>query len=261
MLLYLRIFHVFALATLLAFGPVSCLGSAPGGMAQTAAKPDHQLWTKLLQQHVAANGNVDYKGFQKDRKELQLYLDQLSAGIPDPKTWSREEQLAYWINAYNAYTVKLIVDNYPIKSIKDLNGKISVPLVNTIWDDKFFTLGGEKYSLNDIEHRILRKEFEEPRIHFAINCASRSCPKLRREAYTATKLEQQLEEQTRSFINDPSHNRITPDKPKVSAIFDWFGGDFKQKGTLADFINRYAKVKIKPGATISYLDYDWRLNE
>lgn len=261
MLLYARILHFYTLFALLAYVPVSCLGSAPEGAYQTAAKPDHQLWTKLLQKHVAANGDVDYKAFQKDRKALQVYLNQLSSGIPDPGTWSRDEQLAYWINTYNAFTVKLILDNYPLKSIKDLNSKVSVPLVNSIWDDKFFTLGKVKYSLNDIEHRILRKEFAEPRIHFAINCASRSCPKLRREAYTATKLEQQLEEQTKEFINDPAQNRITPDNPKVSAIFDWFGDDFKKKGTVADFINRYSKVRIKPGAKISYLEYDWRLNE
>ncbi|MDX5417904.1 MAG: DUF547 domain-containing protein [Hymenobacteraceae bacterium] len=257
--LYLH--HIFTIAAFLAFGPVSCLGNAPAGAYQSATKPDHQQWTKLLQKHVAANGDVDYKGFRQDQKMLQLYLDQLSSGIPDPNTWSRNEQLAYWINAYNAFTVKLIVDNYPLQSIKDLNSRISIPLVNTVWDDKFIILGGKKYSLNDIEHRILRKEFEEPRIHFAINCASKSCPKLRREAYTAEKLEFQLKEQTTGFINDPKHNRITPDNPKVSAIFDWFGEDFKKKGTLTDFLNRYSEVKIKPSAKISFLDYDWRLNE
>ncbi|WP_018478219.1 DUF547 domain-containing protein [Pontibacter roseus] len=261
MLLSIRFLHFLPLFALLLFGPVSCLGSAPAGASQAIAKPDHQRWTQLLQKHVAADGDVDYKGMKQDRKELQLYLNQLSKGVPDPKTWSREEQLAYWINAYNAYTVKLIVDNYPLKSIKDLNATVSVPLVNTIWDDKFIKLGGKEYSLNDIEHRILRKEFDEPRIHFAVNCASKSCPKLSREAYTASKLEKQLEEQTLGFINDPKHNRITPDNPKVSAIFDWFGGDFKKKGSLTDFINRYSKVKIKPGANITFLDYDWNLNE
>nr|WP_262914591.1 DUF547 domain-containing protein [Pontibacter vulgaris] len=232
--------------------------------AQPAAnqlKANHILWTQLLQKHVEPNGNVSYKGFIQDKAKLDMYLAQLSKGIPDEKTWSTEEQLAYWINAYNAFTVKLIVDNYPVKSIKDLNGKLAVPLINTVWDKKFFKLGGVAYSLNNIEHDILRRKFKEPRIHFAINCASRSCPVLRREAYTAAKLELQLTEQTRLFLNDPTKNRITPEKPKLSSIFNWFSSDFTKNGSLVSFINQYAKVKIKPGAEITYLDYDWSLNE
>src|SRR5690606_7886580 len=125
--------------------------------------------------HVAPNGLVNYNGFKQDKQQLDLYLKLLQAGVPDPDKWSKEEQLAYWINAYNAFTIKLIIDNYPLKSIKDLNSTIAIPTINSIWDDKFFSLGGQKFSLNMIEHGILRKDFDEPRIHFAINCASISC--------------------------------------------------------------------------------------
>ncbi|GAB3196424.1 DUF547 domain-containing protein [Pontibacter aydingkolensis] len=219
------------------------------------------MWTSLLQKHVNETGFVNYKGFVQDSVLLNQYLKTLQTGVPDPKTWTQEEQLAYWINAYNAFTVKLIIDEYPLKSIKDLNSIFSIPFVNSIWDKKFFRLGGEKYSLNIIEHQILRKEFEEPRIHFAINCASVSCPKLRREAYTSEQLEAQLQEQAYNFINDPFKNRLSSNNPKLSSIFNWFEGDFKKNGSLVDFLNRYAKTKIREDASISYLEYDWRLNE
>ncbi len=238
----------------------SCFGEGKGAeIAQS--KISHDRWTNLLQRYVAADGRVDYRGLSGQKEELNTYLSLLSKGIPDKTTWTREEQLAYWINAYNAFTVKLILDNYPVKSIKDLNSTISVPFINSIWDKKFFKLGGTSFSLNMIEHDILRKEFKEPRIHFAINCASVSCPKLRNEAYTASKLEKQLEEQTKGFINDPSKNRISTQNPRISSIFDWFGGDFKQQGSVTGFINKYAATKIAPGATISYMKYNWNLNQ
>jgi hypothetical protein len=120
---------------------------------------------------------------------------------------------------------------------------------------------GKKYDLNNVEHSILRKEFEEPRIHFAIVCASFSCPKLRREAFIAEKLEVQLQEQTVEFINDPAKNSISKNKAEVSKIFSWFKGDFTRNGSLADFINQYAKTKLDKDAKISYMDYDWSLNE
>ncbi|MEJ8802042.1 DUF547 domain-containing protein [Pontibacter sp. H249] len=223
--------------------------------------PNHQLWTKLLQKHVESSGFVNYKGFIQDSSALNLYLRTLQAGVPDPNTWTQEEQLAYWINAYNAYTIKLIVNKYPLKSIKDLNSTIAIPFVNTIWDRRFFTLGGRKYSLNKIEHEILRKKFHEPRIHFAINCASVSCPVLRREAYTAAKLEQQLSEQAITFINDPTKNQLSSGNPKLSSIFNWFGSDFKKDGSIISFINRYSSISIKEDASVEYLEYDWRLNE
>ena len=223
--------------------------------------PTHQAWTELLQLYVDDKGFVDYKGFKNDKKRLENYLNTLSNNAPDPKRWSKPEQLAYWINAYNAYTVKLIVDNYPVESIQDLHPTLKVPGVNTVWHKKFFSIGGQQSSLDEIEHQILRKNFNEARIHFAINCASFSCPLLRNEAYTAEQLEQQLSEQTRLFINDPSRNKISPNELELSKIFSWFKGDFTKEGSLIDFLNTYSKTKIKQDADIDFMDYNWDLNE
>jgi hypothetical protein len=148
-----------------------------------------------------------------------------------------------------------------LETIKDIGSSIQVPFVNTPWDIKFIEIGGEKLDLNNIEHGILRKEFDEPRIHFAINCASISCPKLRAEAYTAGKLEHQLNDQAIDFINDPERNRIDGDHIRLSKIFRWFGGDFKKNGSLIDFLNRYSREKIHPAVDIVYLDYNWKLND
>jgi hypothetical protein len=162
------------------------------GQANTKA-PSHQAFDELLKKHVTKDGIVDYKGFIQDKAKLEKYLDLLSNNAPDRGKWSKDEQLAYWINAYNAFTVKLIVDNYPVKSIQDFIPTVKIPLVNTVWHIKFFKIGGKEASLDEIEHKILRKEFEEPRIHFAINCASFSCPPLLNEAFFPEKIDQQLD--------------------------------------------------------------------
>jgi len=223
--------------------------------------PSHVTWDVLLHRHVSATGKVDYRGFRKDSLLLNPYLDSLSRHPPDPQVWSREEQLAYWINAYNAFTVKLIVDHYPVKSIQDLHPKPYVPLVNTVWHIPFFRIGDLDFNLDRIEHAILRKQFDEPRIHFAIVCASVSCPPLRNEAYVPEKIDAQLGSQARTFINDPTRNQLQPNYVRISRIFNWFTGDFTRKESLIAFLNRYAAVKIKPGAQVDYLDYNWDLNE
>ncbi|TDE05772.1 DUF547 domain-containing protein [Flavobacterium sandaracinum] len=215
-----------------------------------AVSMNHAKWDALLQKNVSKNGNVNYKAFKKDSTKLQAYLNELAANVPT-KSWSKNATLAYWINAYNAYTVKLILDNYPTKSIKDINDP---------WGKKFFSLGNKKYSLEEIEHEILRK-MDEPRIHFAINCASFSCPNLLTEAYTEAKLEQQLKAVAKSFINDKTKNTLTENKIEISKIFDWFSGDFKSKGSIIDFLNQYSTVKISSKAKINYKEYNWSLNE
>jgi hypothetical protein len=228
---------------------------------QVQAEPvSHAPLTELLKKHVAANGKVNYKGFIKDSLQLNQYLKQLSDNPPQ-KSWSREDQLAYWINAYNAFTVQLIIRHYPLKSIKDIGSKIKIPFVNTPWDIKFIRIGKERFDLNNIEHDFLRGKLKEPRIHFAIVCASVSCPKLLNEAYTGNRVNQQLEEQARDFINDKSRNKVTANHAQLSQIFNWFRGDFTRNGILSEFINRYSSVKINKNAKISYLDYNWNLNE
>jgi hypothetical protein len=218
--------------------------------AVTAPTNNHAKWNVLLQKNVSKYGRVNYTAFQKDSKQIQAYLNELSANVPS-KSWSKNATLAYWINTYNAYTVKLILDNYPIKSIKDIKDP---------WSKKFFSLGNKKYSLEEIEHEILRK-MDEPRIHFAINCASFSCPNLLNEAYTEEKLEQQLKVVSKNFINDKTKNTIGTIKIEISKIFDWFEGDFKTKGSVIDFINQYSIVKISRNAKINYKEYNWSLNE
>lgn len=227
----------------------------------SSAKPpvSHEIWDGLLKKHVRPDGFVNYKGFVKDSAQLNKYLALLSSAHPQP-SWGKEEQMAYWINAYNAFTVKLIVDHYPVVSIKDI--KKGIPFVNTVWDIKFIHIEGQTYGLNNIEHGILRKDFKDARIHAAVNCASYSCPRLRAEAFVAGKLDSQLEDAMRTFVNDPLRNRVSADKAEISQIFSWFSGDFKSDaGGIRNFINRYAKVKLKPGGKISYLEYDWKLND
>lgn len=227
----------------------------------SAEPPPHQLWDALLRKHVKNNGMVDYQGFIGERGKLEEYLALLSENAPDPDHWSREEQLAYWINAYNAFTVKLIIDNYPLESIQDLHPTIHIPGVSTVWHKKFFEIGSAPTSLDEIEHSILRKEFNEPRIHFAINCASFSCPPLRAEAYTAAALDEQLNEMARRFINDPERNQLDQDNPRVSKIFSWFTGDFTGQGTLVDYLNQYSRVQLASDADVDFLPYDWSLND
>ncbi len=217
---------------------------------QSIKTVDHSKWDTLLKKHVSSNGNVNYKGFLKDKAALEGYLDILEANVPS-KSWSRNATLAYWINTYNAFTVKLIIDNYPVKSIKEISNP---------WGKKFITLGGQKYSLEQIEHEILRK-MGEPRIHFAINCASFSCPNLLNEAYTEAELSKQLAEVSKNFINDKTKNTITKSKIEISEIFNWFGGDFKTKGSLIDFLNQYSSTKIDSKAKTTFKNYNWNLNE
>lgn len=223
------------------------------------SKPiDHQLWDSLLQNHVDAVGWVDYEGFIQDSQHLNQYLDLLGSAHPNDRYWSKDEQLAYWINAYNAFTVKLIIDHYPVASIKDI--KNGIPFVNTVWDIKFIEIEGHKYDLNNIEHGIIRHHFEEPRIHFAINCASVSCPVLNNRAYTAAQLDQQLDKAARRFLADPLRNRVS--KGQVSSIFSWFRGDFKEKaGSLSAYINQYAPSPLDEGTSLSFMDYNWALND
>ena len=228
-------------------------------LAYSAQKaPSHQQWDKLLKKHVDAKGMVNYKGFKQDKSELGAYLKLLSENPPQ-KNWSKEDQMAYWINAYNAFTVDLILQKYPVKSIKDIAG--SIYKVNTPWDIKFINIGGKKYDLNNIEHGILRKNYNDPRIHFALVCASISCPRLPNDAYTGAQLNAQLEDAGRDFLGDRSKNRISADRADLSKYFSWYKGDFTKGGSLADFINKYSQTKINSSTKIGSIEYNWSLNE
>jgi hypothetical protein len=224
----------------------------------SSARPvSHQLWDSLLQAHVTDAGQVDYRGFQSDSLRMSRYLALLRSHHPNDAHWSREEQLAYWINAYNAFTVQLILQHYPVRSIKDI--KKGIPFLNSVWDLKFIRIEERTYDLNNIEHGILRRQFEEPRIHFALNCASVSCPTLWNHAYTAKGLDGQLDRAARAFLQDPQRNRIRPpDRAELSKIFAWYKGDFEPD--LITYLNTYLDPPLPEDAAIEFLDYDWGLN-
>ena len=218
--------------------------------AANAQPADHRQWTDVLQAYVSENGAVDYKGLQNNKSGLESYLKLLSANAPNDE-WSIDAKKAYWINAYNAFTIQLILKNYPLKSIKDLKRP---------WELSFIKIDGGKIALNTIEHEILRP-MGDPRIHFAIVCASKSCPKLLNYAYESETLDQQLDHVTKMFINDPSRNSISQSNVKISKIFKWFKTDFPKSEAFIAFLNNYSTIKILAKAEIDYLNYSWNLNE
>jgi len=215
----------------------------------------HSSWNTLLKKHVSSSGNVSYNGFKADVSSLNQYLNLLKENQPT-SNWSKNEKLAYWINVYNANTISLMVKNWPVTSIKKITQNGKGP-----WDIPFIKLEGKTYSLNDIENNIIRKRFNEPRIHFAVNCAAKGCPPLRNEAFMSAKLNSQLQEQTTKFINNPNRNTITSTSVQLSKIFDWYKVDFTKNGSLVDFINKYAKIQATTSAKITFNDYNWEVNK
>ena len=213
-------------------------------------KFNHSIFDMLLEENVTDDGRTDYKGFIKNKSTFTLYLTALSDNMP-MDNWSKEDKLAYWMNAYNAFTIKLIIDNYPTSSIKDIKDP---------WDKRFFKLGTKWYNLNEIEHQILRK-MGDARIHFGINCASFSCPPLLNGAFTAETVDSKLDFLAHQFINDPLRNVLSEDKIQISKIFQWFGKDFKTNGSIIDFLNQYSEITVNSNAKKSYVKYNWNLNE
>ncbi len=239
---------------------------------------DHSPWDQLLKAYVVPIDDgkstaVDYRGMLSERGKLQQYLKTLaSVTTPQFDSLPKHEQLAFLINAYNAWTVELILSAWPdLKSIKDLGGIFSSP-----WSKNFVTLLGKTRSLDDIEHKLIRGSgrYNDPRIHFAVNCASIGCPALRSEAYAGNRLDKQLDEQTGLFLRNRSRNRVEVNVIELSSIFKWYREDF-EKGWLGyrrleDFLTAHADAlqlsdpmvsKLKLGdADIEFLDYNWRLN-
>jgi hypothetical protein len=236
----------------------------------------HKAWDALLKKHVVVldggkASQVRYADFARDRAALKAYLDALSGvAEADFRGWGRPLRMAFLINAYNAFTVELILAHYPVKSIKDIGSD----LFSNRWKRKFFRLFGQDSYLDRIEHEMLRQPgaYDEPRVHFALNCASVGCPMLREEAFVAERLEAQLEEQARRFLSDRSRNRYAgaggAGRLEVSKIFDWFKEDFgvrekffaKYAAQLADGAEAQKRV-AEGGAPIAFLDYDWSLND
>lgn len=222
---------------------------APVRATATSDVPDHGLWNDLLTAHVSATGRVDYRTLKAAEGRVDEYLATLKAYPPKP-SWSRNETMAYWINAYNAFTVKLILKNYPTTSIKRIDG-------GNPWDTKWIALAGSTYSLNQIENDILRRQYGDARIHFAVNCAALSCPPLHNRAFTAKNLNTTLAQLTRKFINNKAFNQLGEREVRVSPIFDWYKSDF---GNLIGFLAQHSDVPIAEDAAIQYNEYDWGLN-
>ena len=236
---------------------------------------NHSSYDQLLKSHItwinSSATEVDYAGLKERQAKLQAYLGSLAAVKKSEfNAWSKPEQLAFLINAYNAYTLELILESYPeINSIKDIGGFFGSP-----WDIRFAPLLGAERTLDEIEHKMIRtKRFSEPRIHFAVNCASVGCPALRDEAYTALKLDAQLKDQTRRFLADRSRNALTGDTLTVTPLFKWYSEDFSGsagsgvRGFLADYPVALGLLKEQKAALLSghlklrYSDYDWSLND
>lgn len=263
------VLRLLALALLLMAGPAHALDH------------EHRAWTELLGRHVHWNAEgtttaVDYAGFAQDRAALNAYLAELSAvSAEQGAAFSADQRLAFLINAYNAYTVELILTRYPdLKSIKDLGTWLKSP-----WKQRFFSLLGEQRSLDDVEHGLIRgaPDYAEPRIHFAVNCASIGCPALRDEAFRAADLEAQLEDSTRRFLADRTRNRYDAQARslELSSIFNWYRADFDRPwrggNSLEAFVARYAdalglgpedvRALTERQVRIGFLDYDWALND
>jgi len=255
--------------------------SLPLTAAAQTFDASHSAWTALLKKNLVVLGGgkasqLRYAGMAADRAALKAYLAALSSvGAATYTTWPKPQQMAFLINAYNAYTVELILTRYPkLASIKDLGSLFQSP-----WKQKFVPLLGGTVSLDHIEHDLLRERgrFDDPRIHFAVNCASVGCPPLREEAFVGDRLDAQLDEQAQRFLSDRSRNRwdTSAQKLEVSKIFDWYADDFGQghRGitSVAAYLARFAdaladapadRERIRAQrATLAYLDYDWKLND
>jgi uncharacterized protein DUF547 len=273
--------HKYTLATLglatmgmafsfsaLAGTKVSVGQALPANQQVSFDQIDHTPWDILLKKYVNAQGGVNYRAWMNstaDTQALDDYLNTLSRANPQTQA-SREAKLAFWINAYNAVTVKGILREYPTTSIRNHTAKV---FGYNIWQDLLLTVGKNAYSLEDMEHKILRK-MGEPRIHFAIVCASHSCPRLLNEAYIAARLEEQLAVNTRAFFANGENFRYDAQSRRfyLSSILNWFGKDFgsnqaAQLKTITPYLPSQAarEAAHANSVTVSYLDYDWSLNE
>lgn len=222
--------------------------------AETKSTVNHTTFDKLLKANVSEKGFVNYAAFSKSQSTLEDYITTLTK--INTSTLSKNEQLAFWINAYNASTIDQILRNYPLKSILDISG-------GKVWDQPLpYKFNGKTLTLNDIEKKILLGgDLFDGRIHFAVNCAAMSCPTLQNQAYTAENVQSLLTSNTKAALNNPAFNKIASDKASISRLFDWYKADFiKAEGSVINFVNKYSNTKINNNTKIDYLEYNWNLN-
>jgi hypothetical protein len=259
-------------ATLLPLLAAAALAAAPAGAAGTAAPPDYDVWNRLLTRYYDADRGMNYKGLKAQDGKTLADLRQRLATV-DAAALAPTDRLAYWINVYNVNVVSIVVERYPVESIRDISTDPIIRL-NVFKKDSVPVKGGA-ISLNDVENTKIREAFKDPRIHFAINCAARSCPPIRTEAFAGTRVSEQLDDQARRFMNDPRRGVQIESKGAdgivihVTKVMDWFAGDFeKWGGGQAAFIRKYvtpdkqkqidaAQGKVK----LDFYSYDWALND
>ena len=269
-------------ATAVAFG---CALATPGcsGARATASPPtaaplaafSHADFDAFLARHVDDRGRIDYARALEDRADLDRYLASLRSTSPDsaPQRFPTEhERLGYWINAYNASVIHAVLVHYPIASVRDVEPPallFFLPRLSGFFLFQRTTLGGQRYDLYGLENRIIRRRFDEPRLHFALNCASQSCPVLPARAFDPARLESALEAETVRFIRDPANVDIDPEARQIrlSAIFDWYDEDFTDSGDLVEYIEPYLDTQQRAALAacgeceVSFNEYDWALND
>ncbi len=264
---HLPAIHLTLWATVFALS--SAAVSASGAGLTTV---DLQPYAVTLRRVVTPDGHVRYAALKADPAGLDAFLASLAAASPaDLARLPEADRIAFWINAYNAITLKTIIDNYPIHASGFSALRFpasSIRQISGAWSRRDWVVLGAKMSLDDIEHGTLRKQFHEPRIHMALVCAALGCPPLRNEPYDGTRLDEQLDDQARRYLASPAGLQLEPGSGKVavSSIFKWFGSDFAATGGVRAFLTRYAPEPARaaladPGTAITYLDYDWTLNE
>ncbi|CAA6809785.1 MAG: Unknown protein [uncultured Aureispira sp.] len=213
----------------------------------------HDIFNDLLRKYVNSTGDVNYVGFKKDKAKLTAYLEVLKSNPPQ-SNWSKNKEMAYWINLYNAFTIYAIVEKYPINSVMNLeDGKL--------WDKKTIVIDGESLSLNKIEKDKLLKRFKEPRVHFAVNCGAISCPPLLNKAWTEDNIQRYYDKQVRAFINNPKHNTISIKNLEASQIFDWYAGDFGGSDKVVAYFQKYSTTELQDNPKVRYREYNWKLNK
>lgn len=239
--------------------PTSTTSVAPKPAEKPVEKPvakptlSHDAFDAMLRKYVNSSGGVDYAGFKKDKSKLAAYLDLLKNNPPQ-SSWSKNKEMAYWINMYNAFTIHSIVEKYPVNSVMDLEG-------GKVWDKKKIVVAGKSLTLNNIEKDKLLKRFKEPRVHFAVNCAAASCPPLLNKAWTEDNVQRYYEKQAKAFINNSKYNDVSAKSIEASQIFNWYASDFGGSDKILAYFQKYSETTIKNNAKISFKEYDWKLNK